>query len=248
MAEEIYLFLNSDTKAFSENTPAKFTTVFNTPVELSSNVENFEVGVSKLIVSSHALNVVDGEFSYHSVALGSNVASRIPKGQYDIPNGFLTAFTTSITPDSANYIMSYDLPARKFRLQTKSDACMITFSENLQKLTGFGPIITGAGVTYGTQSWDISGGFGDLYVFCNNVELSYLASAKLPIMAVFPYRASSNVPDQLLYEPSNIIYVPLLRKTFQSIEIVIKNDSGQLFTFPEGSQSVIVLHVRPGRL
>ena len=248
MSDEMYLFLSSESFGFTANSPAKFTTVFNTPIELPNDVENYEVGVSKLIVSSHALNVVDGEFHFHSISLGSTIATRVPTGQYSIPDGLTTAFITAIHPDSNDYILSYDLPVRKFRLQTRSNQCMISLSKNLQKLMGFPPVISGAGITYANQSWDSTGGFEDLYVHCDNVELSYLGNEKQPVMAVFPYMGSYSAPDQIFYEPANIAYIPLLRKSFQSLEIEIKNAKGEFVSFPPGSQTVIVLHIRIGRL
>ena len=248
MSEELYLFLDSESVGFFQNSPAKFSTVFNTPIELSNNIENYEIGVNKLVVSSHALNVTDGEFHFYSVALGSTVASRIPEGQYNIPDGLTTAFTTAIHPDSDTYILTYDDAVRKFMLQTKNEQCMISFSNNLQKLMGFPPAVTGLGITFAQQSWDPTGGYQNFYVHCDNVEPSYLGNEKQPVLAVFPYMGNYNAPDQIFYEPSNIAYFPLLRKSFQSIEIQIKNFKDEFLSFPQGSQTVIVLHIRPGRL
>ena len=241
MSQEQYLFLTSDTVAFSKNSAQKFSTVFNTIIDLASNVEKYEIGISKLLVNGNALNVTDGEFHFYSTALGSSIATRIPNGMYQVPQGLITAFAQAVHPDSADYVLSFDVPIQKFALQTKSDKCAISFSENLQNLLSFPPIVNGARVTFGSESYVGR----NIYVMCNNVELSYWGNEKYPLMGVFPYTSGGNV---LMFEPQNILYVPLLWKTFQSIDIELKDDKGNLFTFPEGSRTVLVLHIRPAHI
>ena len=245
MAEELYLFLNSNAKGFSQNTGSTFSTVFNTPVELAKHVENFEVGITTLIVSAHALNVVDGEFEFYSTSLGHMVSTRIPEGQYQIPDGFVTEFTKAVQPDTTSYLLQYDAAICKYKIQTTNDMCTISFSENLQKLLGFSKPITGKGITFANQSWNACGGYEHMYVFCNHVELSYVGNEKLPILGVFPYNGTTGTQGKLIYEPVNRVYVPLLRREFQSIHIDIKNSIGQMFSFPTGEESSLLLHIRP---
>ena len=250
-SDELFLFLTSSAPSpFSsrQNTPAHFCTQLNTPVILDGN-QDFEVGVIRLISSAYAENVTDGEFSYYSFVLKSLIPSRIPSGRYELPEGLIQAFMQSLAPgDGAYYELSYDQPSRRFKLHTSSGdgstEPTITFSPNLQQVTGFRRNITGSANFFGTSSWDSSGGNNTMQIFSNIVESSFVKDTKQPILGIFPY-FSGGTQEITVSEPQNPIYIPMFAKTIHNVAIEIKNQSDKLFPFPNSCETVIILHIRP---
>ena len=84
--------------------------------------------------------------------------------------------------------------------------------------------------------YDITAGFTNLYVYTNIVQQSDVGDAFAPILTSFPNRLS---PDGwggcIHHEPKNPIYRPVQMRSFDTIDIEIKDDSGQPVDFKLGN-------------
>ena len=95
---------------------------------------------------------------------------------------------------------------------------------------------------YGSRSADISSGFNNIYVYSNIVQQSDVGDAFAPILTTFPNKqAKEGWGYSVHHEPKNLVYRPLQTKFFDTIQIDITDDSGELIDFKLGNV-VLKLH------
>ena len=91
--------------------------------------------------------------------------------------------------------------------------------------------------------YDLSGGYHSLFVYCDIVKPSYVGDSYTQLLRLVQIPGNHKYGEQILFAVSNIYYLPLLTKDFETIEIDIKDDNGQQVPFEFG-RSIIVLHFR----
>ena len=121
------------------------------------------------------------------------------------------------------------------------------FSDDLANILGFS-----SGVTYYTRRVGFMIGehkasirsnrpFKTAYVYCNIVEPVIVGHTKVRLLRTIEMNGNgSNVVHQIFPTP---IYLPLQTKNFDTVEINIMNDIGELLPFLEG-KSTVVLHFK----
>lgn len=87
---------------------------------------------------------------------------------------------------------------------------------------------------------DINGGFDNLYVYTNIVQQSDVGDAFAPILSTVPIQ-SNRWGMTVHHEPKNLIYRPLQSRIFDTIEIDIRDDSGESVPFKLGN-IILKLH------
>jgi len=88
----------------------------------------------------------------------------------------------------------------------------------------------------------------NMQIFASICKPMYVGSSLLPLLS----NVDIPVEDKTLkhgeysenYEPFNPMYVPVATTCFSRIEIYIRNNSGQLLSFPPGAKTAITLHFR----
>ena len=229
------------------NSPDDFSTYFDTSLSLEQNT-NYEIGLIALTCASNRYNITDGEFSYYSYALQAPVHSRVPEGRYSAES-FISTFMSLIQSDSSYYELSYEKEIRRFKLhmaQPKGNPSqpVLNFSENLEKFSGFAQIITGSGNFYAHSALNLNAGADQMFIYTDIVESSFVKKSKQPLLAVVPYTPEENL-DIFVFQPKHVVYVPVLYKFLQSIQIKIRDSENNGFRFPEKSETTLHLHLRP---
>ena len=87
---------------------------------------------------------------------------------------------------------------------------MIKMSPNLQILTGFTAPIDTEGNTTAELEWDVTGGMGQIFCYCNLVSSNVsVGDASAPLLFSTTYNNKGLFGQQVLYEPKNPVFVPL---------------------------------------
>ena len=88
---------------------------------------------------------------------------------------------------------------------------------------------------------DINGGIHSLYVYCDLLEYVTVGDTSSPLLRVVDARGRNGNMQHRIYEPPR--YIPLQKKTFDCVEIEIRDDLGHPIPFESGKLTVI-LHFR----
>lgn len=86
---------------------------------------------------------------------------------------------------------------------------------------------------------DVQHGIHQLFVYCNVIEPQIVGDYKVPLLRIVPVGKGDVVTKYF----HNIYYFPVLTKKFQTIEINIKDTTGEDIRFQHGT-SYVVLHFR----
>lgn len=92
-------------------------------------------------------------------------------------------------------------------------------------------------------TYDISCGFHTIFVYCDIIKANLVGDSQTQLLRYIeiPNDVQYGQQVHLIYE--NIQYFPLVTNEFESIEIDIKDDTGQLIPFTY-AKNVLVLHFR----
>jgi hypothetical protein len=93
----------------------------------------------------------------------------------------------------------------------------------------------------GANACDVNRGFSSLYIYCNVLEQVPVGDTKAPLLRIVNVSGKSGESVRTTYEKP--IYVPLQQKTFDSIEINIRTDTGDPVPFESG-KCIVTLHFR----
>jgi len=89
---------------------------------------------------------------------------------------------------------------------------------------------------------DFSEGLTSIYVYCDVIEPVIVGDCKVQLLRTLPYRHDSNV-EVFNHVFTNLIYTPVQKKHFNTLEVNIMTDTGHPMPFADG-KSIIVLHFR----
>jgi hypothetical protein len=96
---------------------------------------------------------------------------------------------------------------------------------------------------FGDHPYDISGGNYSLFVYSDIVKPTHVGDSFTQFLGLVEIPNDIAFGKQVVIKYSNPIYVPLLLNEFDTIEIDIKNDSGETIPFNFGRVHII-LHFR----
>lgn len=92
-----------------------------------------------------------------------------------------------------------------------------------------------------TSICDLRRGFYSLYVYCSIVEHTVVGDSKVPLLRVVNVSGQEGKMVSKIYQ--NVQYIPVLIKSFSSIEIDIKDDAGRPIPFQRG-RVIATLHFK----
>ena len=98
-------------------------------------------------------------------------------------------------------------------------------------------------VVHGNRPVDLYAGYHTLYAYCDIVDYSVIGNTYSQLLRALEVPTNKDFGDQVVLTYPNPIYVPILKKEFQSIEIDIKEETGKSVPFEFG-RVIIVLHFR----
>jgi hypothetical protein len=125
---------------------------------------------------------------------------------------------------------------------------IITLPPALESILGFSPqqnpLVNNAlqPRSYrGDFAYDLEAGIHALYIYCDLLHFSFLGDIKAPLLRVVNSNGAAGEVITRYYERPR--YVPLQKKNFDSIQILIRDDLGQKIQFESG-KVLITLHFR----
>ena len=118
------------------------------------------------------------------------------------------------------------------------------FSESLALLMGFSSekIYTGTYEHRSLLASDLLLNTRNMFIYCDLVERSYVGDTSAPLLRVV--KRAERPGEETTYVNFNPIqYLPLLKKSFDTISIKMCTDDGRVMPFTHG-KSILVLHFR----
>jgi len=229
---------------YPQNTVAQYTTKLTDLIELEGD---WEVGLTEISVPSNVENVISGRCSYDIHF--RNVVRRITlkAGHYRMVEQliYLLHFeqrTQTQLPDTlVNVKFSY--ASKRIQLEIETQYVVgIEFSEDLARLLGLDSDVGYTGKTVvAPHGINFDGNINSLYVYCDALEDVMVGPTKAPLLRIVdkPRRAVGTAHRVL--DP--VLYVPLQKKCFDTIEINFMTDTGEPMPFRYG-KSFVVLEFR----
>lgn len=121
----------------------------------------------------------------------------------------------------------------------------VSFTEKLSKIIGIENArddgISEVLITKSRQAADIEGGLHALYVYCDLLECVPVGDTMAPLLRIVQVSGSRGDMSHIQYDQPR--YVPLQKKTFDSVEIDIRDDIGDPIPFDSG-KLIVTLHFR----
>ena len=168
----------------------------------------------------------------------------IPSWSSEGVNGYLAS---SLWPS-----FYYDAQDRKVKL-SMVDGIYVDIPERLAGLLGMNPTTEADAIRHFSslstvesyKPCDIEGGLHALYVYCDVMESIPVGDTMAPLLRIIEVAGSRNKETQTMthiqYDQPR--YFPVQKKTFDSIEIDIRDDTGESIPFDSG-KLIVTLHFR----
>ena len=147
--------------------------------------------------------------------------------------------------DTEHVVFNYNPITGKVKLSLKAK-CKLEFSQGLSDILGFDKTGFEApgneSITeYAPYLADVSRGFNSLYVYCSICEPQIVGDTYVPLLrTVFLTGKQGDIVNNTFVSPH---YVPVNSKTFDTIEVNIKNDLNENVSFTTG-KLICKLHFR----
>lgn len=128
----------------------------------------------------------------------------------------------------------------------------ITFADRTSQMLGFEPIPlsatlgkSGKAKVRGQTMVDMEAGLQILYLYCDVLKCVPVGDTEAPLLRLIDAAGAHGSLQQRGYEKP--LYVPVQKKNFDSIQILINDDQGRAVPFEEG-RVIVTLHFRPSKL
>ena len=144
----------------------------------------------------------------------------------------------------------YHTASKRCTLRIFDKNVTIQMSPRLQELLHFEDNVY-SGVTEsdvmrvtGTSPVDIRSETYAVYVYCDLVEHRVVGDVLAPLLRIVSIDHSSETLNHKIYTKPH--YIPLTKRHFNAVEILMTADNGKELLF-EGGKTVVTLHLRPRR-
>jgi hypothetical protein len=241
---DFYLTLpsNSSMSFYPENTLSSFTTRLPNSIDLDGD---WEVGLVEIQYPHNWYNV-PMELSPRTLAItshGVRTMVAIHPGYYPSMES-LTRAVENVINEEVDPLgkLSYNPITGKVKGKFQVDMTIQT-PPHLQKMLGLD-----------SENWTVSAGrmwkalevadldpIDSLYLYCDVIEPRVVGDSLVPLLRIVPVEGEHNDLVTRIYE--NVHYVRLQRKSFQTLEINIRDRTGKKVPFERGTLNV-TLHFR----
>jgi len=243
---------NSSMNYYSENTVARFTTKLPNNIDLDGE---WDVGLSEISVPSHVHNVIEG-LCFYDIYMSNTFIRRINPmpGQYRRMRELFVelhrAQREQIPLQSHEPLLvefSYESDSGKVKMTYLASAprrVQVEFSLDLARLLGYSHNMR-YGQRYPRLSKyppDLRGRVHSVYVYCDVLEHVPVGDTKAPLLRIVDTDDKSIGNIHRVFNP--LLYVPLQKKTFNTIDIDMRTDFGTTVPFLSG-KSFVLLEFRP---
>jgi len=237
---------------YPENTVARFTTKLPNNIDLDGE---WEVGLSEISVPLHVHNVIEG-LCYYDIYFSNTFICRINPmpGQYrrlrELFVDWYRAQRQQIPLHSHEPLLvefSYEFDSGKVKMTYLGSAprrAQFEFSPDLARLLGYSHNLRYAQCHPRLSKFppDLRGRIHSVYVYCDVFEHVPVGDTKAPLLRIVNTDDDKSIGNvHRVFNP--LLYVPLQKKTFNTIDIDMSTDFGTTVPFLSG-KSFVVLEFR----
>jgi hypothetical protein len=230
-----YVTLPSDSslRYFPDNKISHFTTQLPTPIVLNGE---WEVGLSEIIYPHSWNNVNENNHLFrYEIGNGKLNTRVIPPGCYDAPD--IVKAVSKKLPEN-QFFLSYNEITKRVKIQILKGAYL--HLEGLSPLLGF-PSVKLTGVVRSTFVADTHSDFSFFYVYSDIVEPQVVGDIQAPLLRIVKVDGKNGEIISCHYDRPQ--YVPVIRQSFQTLDIELRLNSGDFVPFERG-KVIVVLHFR----
>jgi hypothetical protein len=153
----------------------------------------------------------------------------------------ITALDTAITKDGATGIsFKFDSLSQKVTVMLNAGR-RLSFENDLGVILGFGSDIVLTKTTAAPFISDLNISLQSLYVYLNIVDSQIVGDVRAPLLRIVSARGKDGEIITIDYDSPQ--YVPLATKEFETVEVLITDDTGRKIPFERG-RVVITLSFR----
>ncbi|GFY50519.1 putative uncharacterized transposon-derived protein F54H12.3 [Trichonephila inaurata madagascariensis] len=221
--------------------PEKFNTWEIKPhftTQLPTLNDEWEIGLVDFIYPHTWYNIRENNNLFgFDLSDGKSIARRIPQGYYesipDILDGmYLEDFKNEIE-------FHYHPVVKRVKIKTKGHA-KIFLNKGFSKLLGFEPGEI-KGKVESPYIADPNASFPLIYVYCDLIEPQIVGDVQAPLLKIVKVEGKDGEVVNAHYTRPH--YVPVIRRHFQTVEMVLRFHSEELVPFERG-RVIAVLHFR----
>ena len=233
---------NSSLQYYPKNTTTNFVTRLPNNVDLEGQ---WEVGLVEIQYPHCWYNIPEKQTCTIGVAETGLVHSFI------VHEGYYPDVVSLLSHIKSQAAFAADIETDRLRLyhnkvtklvSVKCTDCELRLTPLVQRLLGLDTTYITEKVR-GTLIYDMSL-LSSLYVYCDLLEPRVVGDMMTQLLRIIPVEGEDGDTVTRIYE--NVHYVPLQRKSFQSIEIDIRDTAGKLVPFERGTL-IVTLHFRRRR-
>lgn len=244
-----YLTLPSDSSLeyFPENKVSHFITRFPKSIELTGK---WELGISEIIFP-HTWYNVNASNNLMEFRLGDSEEPfqfRIPSGFYPTVPDILNALSVKILESNIHF--SFNEMSKRVQIKVRGNARVI-LHPGMAELLGFDSMEFGSEHSNAEISLesryipDPCARFRVLMIYTDIIEPQIVGNILAPLLKIV--NVSGHDGEMVLVQYDRPHYLPVSRKTIETLEIVIRTHMGDLVPFERG-RAYVKLHFRQNSL
>ena len=235
---------NSSLEYFPDNTLTHFITKLPRTIDLDGG---WEVGLAEIQYPHTWYNVREND-GWMVILDRTNTSDfrkfKVSEGYYPTPQALVKAINDAIkeADPEKRVRLEYNRITEKVSVRLEENISFF-LKGSMQRLLGLDGEHHQEYAEAG-QVIDMNQGFYSLYVYCNLIEPRVVGDSHVPLLRIVPVQGKHT--DLVTRFFQKVYYLPLQQKCFETVEIYIRDDTGQKVPFERG-KVVVTLHFRKRR-
>ena len=258
--DDLYLTLPSNTGDFAQNTLSSFEVKLPYRMELDGD---WQLGLCE-IQYPHSWDSIKGgqtvetQDNWILISLKTKkpnkerlIAISIPTGFYSGIVDFIGVINNTVAERKDEIVLKdvfklfYDPVFKRVKLKLDNDIVKgVILGQTIQYMLGFGVdkmITFRDSVTVAKYPPDITSGFNTLYVYCDLIQPQIVGNVLAPLLRTVPISGDyGSTCNKVFLSPH---YLPLRKKSFDTVEIAIRDDTDHPVEFMFG-KVIVKLHLK----
>ena len=231
---------NASLSVFPDNTTASYQVKLPQTVELSGD---WEVGLYSMTYPRTWYNLQDGDnHIYYSDDGYIFLTAFVDYGYYETMKDFVKSVNKTLSKETkGNVSITFDVRTEKVTVHLKN-GYQFSLIGKMSVVMGFGgKEVKITKKTVSPYVADITGAMNSIYVYCDIVYPQVVGDSNVKLLRTVPIEGKMGEVVTRMY--NNMQYVPVQRKSFENIEILLRDDAGNVLPFERG-KVLATLHFR----
>lgn len=240
-----FLPSNACTALYPDNATSHYTTLLPKRVELTGH---WKVALLQVHYPNTISHVTDDE---NEIVLtdrdGAKEKFRVKTGHYSDIGGFLYALHEALTPieerakgdgRESRVDITIDQRVAFHPFRDENDGSTVTFSPRLAQMLGLGKAgpFTADERIIGQHPIDLSLGIPPLmFIYLDKITNQIVGDCEVPLLAAAPINTSARTGRASVYSFDHPMYFDLATKSFDTIEVNIRDHAGKHIAFNYGT-------------